>query len=357
MVDPVDEPRLACGIGADQAVEVERAAIGQDQPRPDHQRARLAVADMGIVAADQSRALRDQLGAAGRGVEHVLGHLRDHLSRQIGRQASDQCGGDRGTCDQHIPSSWRRQSTAVDGRGSSAAHDERCLAILGVLGVRWGGGRQRVRRRWGRYCRRISSLRRLSRFAGGCEQLARACALALLPLTLNGSGLLVVGCALRRHPRRGCCRSIGGGTARLGHRRRRPQSGPLPLRDGTIILWRGCEQVVGPAVIDRYRLLGRSVVAAGAERKNQRRRQPDRAAARKKRDGPSRKPPWARCRGASGDRGGSFRRADSLLGHVGIVIVDHDRRSCPRVRSMRTICCLLVPSRSSAIANSRSTTM
>src|SRR3546814_9913412 len=67
-------------------LQIERAAVGEDQPSPDHQRPRLAMRDARIIVADQPRALRDQTVAARDRIEHVLGHLRHHLAGQVGRQ-------------------------------------------------------------------------------------------------------------------------------------------------------------------------------------------------------------------------------------------------------------------------------
>ncbi len=49
-VHPIGKPGLPRGIGSDQPVRIKRAAIRQDQPCLDDQRARLTVAHMGIVA-------------------------------------------------------------------------------------------------------------------------------------------------------------------------------------------------------------------------------------------------------------------------------------------------------------------
>src|SRR3546814_14085109 len=69
IVDAVGKPARAAGVGGDHSPQIERAAVGEDQPSPDHQRPRLAMRDARIIVADQPRALRDQTesGRAARG--------------------------------------------------------------------------------------------------------------------------------------------------------------------------------------------------------------------------------------------------------------------------------------------------
>src|SRR3546814_9419792 len=72
IVDAVGKPARAAGVGGDHSPQIERAAVGEDQPSPDHQSPRLAMRDARIIVADQPRALRDQTAAArDRSEEHT----------------------------------------------------------------------------------------------------------------------------------------------------------------------------------------------------------------------------------------------------------------------------------------------
>jgi len=74
----VSEPGVARGVRCRQVVQLERGAVGQNDPLPDEQGAPLAESDHAVVAADQARSLGDQQEAARGAIEHILCDLRDH---------------------------------------------------------------------------------------------------------------------------------------------------------------------------------------------------------------------------------------------------------------------------------------
>ncbi|MCY1172276.1 hypothetical protein D9M73_124080 [compost metagenome] len=197
MIDPIREARLAGAVGADQPVEIEVAPIRQDQPGPDHQRARLPKRHMRIVAADQARPLRDQPRLAGHAVEHILGNLRHDLAGKVGGEPGDKRGRDRRARLQGIATGSGSEPSAVNGRGRPSARNERGLPILCVSawrGWRCGVGLSgRSRSGAGRVrgqCRAAAVAR---------EQLARARAiLTLAPLLKRG---IAIGRLRRRRGR------------------------------------------------------------------------------------------------------------------------------------------------------------
>jgi len=71
-------------------VQLQRASVREDDPLSDDQRAALPERDHTVIAADQASPLRHEQDSPGRTIEHALGHLRRHQTRQIGAQASDE---------------------------------------------------------------------------------------------------------------------------------------------------------------------------------------------------------------------------------------------------------------------------
>ena len=98
----------------------------------------LAVGDLAVVLADQPRALRDQHGAAGGVVVDRLGHLGDHLARQVGVDRGDQGrGDDRAGLD--LPRADRRRAADWSGSRRPGGGGELALLALAVLKLDVGG--------------------------------------------------------------------------------------------------------------------------------------------------------------------------------------------------------------------------
>jgi hypothetical protein len=134
MIDAVLEPGIAGGVGAGLALEHERAAIGEDEPRPDQQHAALAEGDARVVFADEARALRDQEQAAGRAVIDILGDLRGDLAGQVRADAGDQRGGDDRSCLQEPGRGRGLDAVGGDGPAVGGGVQEGAARV-----GRWGG--------------------------------------------------------------------------------------------------------------------------------------------------------------------------------------------------------------------------
>ena len=74
----------ALNILAHHSIEIDRAAIGINDPRPDYLQAVLSVGDLGVINSNQARSLRNQEVFSRRRVVHVRAHQRFYLARQVG---------------------------------------------------------------------------------------------------------------------------------------------------------------------------------------------------------------------------------------------------------------------------------
>lgn len=83
-------------IGRRLILQHDRVPGPPHQPGPDQQHPLLAISDLGVIATDQCRALRDQQDMPGRTVIDILRDLRRDFARQVRADAGDQrTGNDR----------------------------------------------------------------------------------------------------------------------------------------------------------------------------------------------------------------------------------------------------------------------
>src|SRR3546814_3691831 len=86
-------PHTTLFLSPRHSAKVDRLAVRKDDPLPRDERARLPKDRVGIIRADKAGALRDQEIAARRGIENVLGNLRDNLPRYLRVDAENQRAG------------------------------------------------------------------------------------------------------------------------------------------------------------------------------------------------------------------------------------------------------------------------
>ena len=70
IVDLILETGVTTGVCALLPLQHDRATVRHDQPGPHQQHPRLTERDLAIINADQSRSLRNKLGAASWGIKN-----------------------------------------------------------------------------------------------------------------------------------------------------------------------------------------------------------------------------------------------------------------------------------------------
>jgi hypothetical protein len=93
IVDLVLETGIAFGVSTGLPLQNDRAAVGEDEARPDQQRARLPEGDLTVVDADQFRSLRNEKIAPGWAVVDVLGDLPGDLAGRSERMPVKRAAG------------------------------------------------------------------------------------------------------------------------------------------------------------------------------------------------------------------------------------------------------------------------
>jgi len=98
MIDLIGQACIASLVGTDHGLQLDAIAVRHDQAIPNDLGAILAVADVGIVAADDLGPLWDEKVLAASGIEDMLGDLTDDIAGQIAIEAGDESGRDHGSC-------------------------------------------------------------------------------------------------------------------------------------------------------------------------------------------------------------------------------------------------------------------
>lgn len=132
-IDTVGQASIARAVGGRHGIDQDRAAIGEDQPVPDDQRAFLPLGDAVVIAPQQSRALRDQEMPSSGSVVGILRDLGDDEARQIGIETRHETRDDHASGHKRI---GRGRSGEIEGVARVAVGPGGHKFDLGALQVR-----------------------------------------------------------------------------------------------------------------------------------------------------------------------------------------------------------------------------
>lgn len=146
-IDLVGEPGISRWIGCWHVVELDRAAVRQDDALPYDQRALLAEGNDAVVTADQPCALRNEKDVARCAVEDAFSDLSGDQAREVGPESRNEARRDNAASGQHVRRRRWAQPMLVDIAASVAGCNKVSLALLGVgIAIRIDGDARRIAR-------------------------------------------------------------------------------------------------------------------------------------------------------------------------------------------------------------------